>query len=219
MKGFKLLASCAVIGALSAVCAASSMAADYSATATYDAEAGTVSVTASQDYIDLVGAGDFTLLVLSEDATEITNENSDIVKQIQQGDQATVSTVKVGDLADGTYYVRLGGADVSDDNEKGFVATTFTVGTNPDNPYADSTRLIGDTTNDGNVTLGDVVPIVQHSAGVELLTGETLQAADTTDDGNVTLGDVIPVVQYSSGQGGNIDGVKTIAQKSNYVAE
>lgn len=194
MKGFKLLASCAVIGALSAVCAASSMAADYSATATYDAKAGTVSVTASQDYIDLVGAGDFTLLVLSEDATEITNENSYIVKQIQQGDEATVSNVKVGDLEDGTYYVRLGGADVSAENEKGFVATTFTVGGEAPQVF------IGDVDGDKDITAVDcsetAKSVIHMSSAADNSDVNYYAAAYADGDSEITAVDCSEIAKY-----------------------
>ena len=214
MKGLKFLVSCAVVSAVAAACATASFAADYTATASYDN--GTVTVGIPADYVAATD-GDLTLLILSEDATSITEANKSIVKQIQQGDATALSSVAVGDLANGTYYVRIGGAKVGTDNPNGFIATTFTVGsTDPENPYASSTRILGDTTGDDLVTLGDVIPIVQDGAGTPL-SGEALQAADTNDDALVTLGDVIPIVQFSLGQESKVDGVATIATKENYV--
>lgn len=217
MKGLKFLASCAVVSAVAAACATASFAADYTATASYDN--GTVTVGIPADYVAATD-GDLTLLILSEDATSITEANKSIVKQIQQGDATALSSVAVGDLADGTYFVRIGGAEVGTDNPNGFIATTFTVGsTNPENPYANSDRILGDVTADATVDLRDVTPLVYHSIGLQALEGESLQAADVTDDATVDLRDVTPVVYKAIGVDSTVDGVKTIAEKANYVEE
>jgi len=158
MKGLKFLASCAVVGAVAAACATASFAADYTATASYND--GTVTIAIPADYVAATD-GDLTLLILSEDATSITEANKGIVKQIQQGDSTALSSVAVGDLTDGTYFVRIGGAEVGQDNPNGFIATTFTVGsTKPD-------VLIGDVDGDKAITSFDYSEVAKYIVHLE----------------------------------------------------
>lgn len=188
MKLSKLLVSCVAAGALAAACTTAAFAAD-AVTATY--ADGKVTISGFQTYASAV-SGDLTLLILSEDTT-VTSENANnIIKQIDQFGKDTVNVAEDGtyskEVTVGTldtakkYYVRLGGAEVSDLYANGFVATTFG-GSN--NPYANSTRLIGDVGGDGEVDLRDLDPIVKYV-------------------GNLSS---------------SVDGVKTIANKTQYVPE
>lgn len=222
MKLSKLLVSCVAAGALAAACTTAAFAAD-AVTATY--ADGKVTISGFQTYASAV-SGDLTLLILSEDTT-VTSENANnIIKQIDQFGKDTVTVAEDGtyskEVTVGTldtakkYYVRLGGAEVSDLYANGFVATTFG-GSN--NPYASSTRLIGDASGDGAVDLDDISPIIKHSGGVSRLTGELLQAADTNDDAAVDLDDISPVIKYSGGVASSVDGKTTIANKAKYVSE
>lgn len=222
MKLSKLLVSCVAVGALAAACTTAAFAAD-GVTATY--KDGKVTISGFQTYAGAV-SGDLTLLILSEDTT-VTSENANnIIKQIDQFGKDTVNVAEDGtyskEVTVGTldtakkYYVRLGGAEVSDLYANGFVATTFG-GSN--NPYASSTRLIGDASGDGAVDLDDISPIIKHSGGVSRLTGELLQAADTNDDAAVDLDDISPVIKYSGGVASSVDGKTTIANKAKYVSE
>ena len=222
MKLSKLLVSCVAAGALAAACTTAAFAAD-AVTATY--ADGKVTISGFQTYASAV-SGDLTLLILSEDTT-VTSENANnIIKQIDQFGKDTVTVAEDGtyskEVTVGTldtakkYYVRLGGAEVSDLYANGFVATTFG-GSN--NPYANSTRLIGDVGGDGEVDLRDLDPIVRYVGNLNDLKGESLQAADTNDDKEVDLRDLDPIVKYVGNLSSSVDGVKTIANKTQYVPE
>ena len=222
MKLSKLLVSCVAAGAFAAACTTAAFAAD-AVTATY--ADGKVTISGFQTYASAV-SGDLTLLILSEDTT-VTSENANnIIKQIDQFGKDTVTVAEDGtyskEVTVGTldtankYYVRLGGAEVSDLYANGFVATTFG-GSN--NPYANSTRLIGDVGGDGEVDLRDLDPIVRYVGNLNDLKGESLQAADTNDDKEVDLRDLDPIVKYVGNLSSSVDGVKTIANKTQYVPE
>jgi hypothetical protein len=191
MKGLKFLASCAVVGAVAAACATASFAADYTATASYDS--GTVTIAIPADYVAATD-GDLTLLILSEDATSITESNKSIVKQIQQGDSTALSEVAVGDLADGTYYVRIGGAEVGQDNPNGFIATTFTVG------GTSQSVLVGDVNGDESITASDATEIFKNIALMEssVDNGEVnfAAAAYCSGDESITAADATEVFKY-----------------------
>lgn len=219
MKLSKLLVSCVAVGALAAACTTAAFA--DGVTATY--ADGKVTISGFQTYAGAV-SGDLTLLILSEDTTVTSDNANNIIKQIDQFGKDTVTVAEDGtyskEITVGTldttkpYYVRLGGAEVSDLYKNGFVATTFG-GSN--NPWADSTRLLGNTNDDDAVDLSDISPIIKHATGVAVLTEEKLQAADTSDDGAVDLSDISPIIKYSTGVSSNVDGKKTIADKSKYV--
>ena len=224
MKGLKFLASCAAIGALTTICAVSS----YAATATY-VDGGTVNVTGCEDYITAVGNNDLTLLVL--DGTDVVTVGEANILQINQGDSSILTGIKLDttkldailaadNVTSKDFEVRIGGMEKSTTYANGFISTTFTYGkSGSDNPYADSKRILGDVTGDGVVNLSDTTPVLQKSAGQLALSGETLQAADANDDGVVNLSDTTPILQKAAGQASVIDGVKTIATKTNYVNE
>jgi hypothetical protein len=152
-----------------------------------------------------------TLLILTEDATNIDSSakayaEGGIIVQIDQ--DTAFATVPVGTLADGTYYVRVGG-----DADK-IETTTFTVGSN--SPYKDPTRLVGDATGDGYINMTDVSVIISDYLGEESITGDDKQAADTTDDGFVNMTDVSVIISDYLGEDDTL-GTMTLADKTNIV--
>lgn len=197
MKGLKFLAACAAVGAVSVACAAASFAVDttYQLTVSqYNATDGTINITVPTAYAELV-KGDYTLLVLSDDATSITEANKSIIKQIQQGDNTILTGVKVGTITptekDQTFYVRVGGANATKENPTGFAAGEFVVpGTGTGSDLVD--QLIGDVNTDGDVTVTDV----NQTLGIMSTTYEDFSdiewyaAAECYPDSDVTVSDV-----------------------------
>ena len=224
MKLSKLLVSCVAAGALAAACTTAAFAAD-AVTATY--ADGKVTISGFQTYASAV-SGDLTLLILSEDTT-VTSENANnIIKQIDQFGKDTVTVAEDGtyskEVTVGTldtakkYYVRLGGAEVSDLYANGFVATTFG-GSN--NPYASSTRKVGDTVANDEIDGADLVALKLHIAGKagNQLTGESLQAADTVDNGEIDGADLVKEKLNIANPEKNPFDVTYIKDKANYVKE
>lgn len=224
MKLSKLLVSCVAAGALAAACTTAAFAAD-AVTATY--ADGKVTISGFQTYASAV-SGDLTLLILSEDTT-VTSENANnIIKQIDQFGKDTVNVAEDGtyskEVTVGTldtakkYYVRLGGAEVSDLYANGFVATTFG-GSN--NPYASSTRKVGDTVANDEIDGADLVALKLHIAGKagNQLTGESLQAADTVDNGEIDGADLVKEKLNIANPVKNPFDVTYIKDKANYVKE
>lgn len=224
MKLSKLLVSCVAAGALAAACTTAAFAAD-AVTATY--ADGKVTISGFQTYASAV-SGDLTLLILSEDTT-VTSENANnIIKQIDQFGKDTVTVAEDGtyskEVTVGTldtakkYYVRLGGAEVSDLYANGFVATTFG-GSN--NPYASSTRKVGDTVANDEIDGADLVALKLHIAGKagNQLAGESLQAADTVDNGEIDGADLVKEKLNIANPEKNPFDVTYIKDKANYVKE
>ncbi|MBQ7574095.1 MAG: dockerin type I repeat-containing protein [Clostridia bacterium] len=184
-KVTKLFLSVAAIGALAAGLATSAMA----MTATYDA--GTVTIVAEDG--DKVASTEKTLLILNNDATTVTE--SDIV-QIDQSED--IASVPVGELAEGTYYVRVGGDGNIDTAE-------FTVG------GVASTRLLGDANNDDAVDVMDAATTINHYLEVTTLEGDDLKAADVNKDNAADVLDASIMTNfYLEVPQDYIDGVKTI---------
>lgn len=198
MKLSKLLVSCVAAGALAAACTTAAFAAD-AVTATY--ADGKVTISGFQTYASAV-SGDLTLLILSEDTT-VTSENANnIIKQIDQfgKDKVTVAedgtyskevTVGTLDTANKTYYVRLGGAEVSDLYANGFVATTFSTSTTPQ-------YTLGDVNNDGSIDVFDSLKVKQAEAKLVTLTDIETLAADVNKDKTVDVFDSLKIKQYEA---------------------
>lgn len=169
----KTFMAVAAVSAVSAVMAASAMA----MTATYDDAKGEVTL---KD-VNSTGTSQ-TLLILSEDTT-VTSENVDIVKQIDQKDDSTsFATVPVGSLADGTYYVRIGG-----DGE--IQTATFTVGdVDPGDETTDIT--IGDVNGEDGINGADSTMMARYIAGSPKEKGNTGNVVTTADGATYTIGDV-----------------------------
>lgn len=203
MKGLKFLAACAVVGAVSVACAAASFAVDttYRLTVSdYNATNGTIDITVPTAYAELV-KGDYTLLVLSDDATSITEANKSIIKQIQQGDNTILTGVKVGTItpteADQTFYVRVGGANATEANPTGFAAGTFTV---PGTASGTTSYTLGDVNVDTYIDMGDAAAILNHFTGDKIIEDETaLLAADVNVDTYVDMGDAAAILNHFTG--------------------
>lgn len=224
MKLSKLLVSCVAAGAFAAACTTAAFAAD-AVTATY--ADGKVTISGFQTYASAV-SGDLTLLILSEDTTVTSDNANNIIMQIDQFGKNTVTVAEDGtyskEVTVGTldtakkYYVRLGGAEVSDLYANGFVATTFG-GSN--NPYASSTRKVGDTVANDEIDGADLVALKLHIAGKasNQLKGESLQAADTVDNGEIDGADLVKEKLNIANPEKNPFDVTYIKDKANYVKE
>jgi len=57
-----------------------------------------------------------------------------------------------------------------------------------------SQRLTGDVNDDGVVNIQDILALVQHIIGAQLLDGENLTAADVNNDGLVNIQDILALV-------------------------
>lgn len=204
MKKIKLLASLLAVGAVSTMFAAASFADDtYTANANYtagaDGAAATVVVSGIDSYTADNTVGDYTIVILNKDALNVTD--ADLV-YVMQGTKEEISTAKFANLTDGKYYVRIGGAST------GYVSGSFTVGgtvdpepdPDPNNPYADSTLLVGDVNASKVVDAGDLSDLVYHLASVDgyiIQSGnEKFAAADVNDSGVVDAGDLSDLVYY-----------------------
>ena len=198
-KVTKLFLSVAAIGALAAGLATSAMA----MTATYDA--GTVTIVAEEG--DKVASAEKTLLILNNDATTVTE--SDIV-QIDQSED--IASVPVGELADGTYYVRVGGDGNID-------TATFTVSNATPSPYDNPARLLGDVDNDTYINMADAVGIIGEFMTPGTLSGDDLQAADTDDDLYVNMADTVGIIDYFMNPDSAALGTKTLADRTAAISE
>ena len=138
--------------------------------------------------------------------------------QIDQNGTGWTEAQLATDLTAGTKFVVLSGGD-----GKLYTSAMYEVTkADPENPFADCTRLIGNVTDgDTAIDISDVTAILQHNAFIERLSGERLQAADVTDDGTVDISDVTAVLQYNAfiDRETYVDGKKTVADKKNYVEE
>ena len=206
MKIMKLLASCAMVGALTAVCASGAFADKPIPVVDYVTEgegAPYIEVAVPTEY---VATGDYTVLVLNADVDDESRKGEDEngvaynnvgkvtnadITQIDQWDGKTAIKLAVNTLADGTYYVRVGG------NADGYIDTTFTVGEEP------AGRAKGDIvgTNAGEINLDDIFAVKQISASYGTWDADQLKAADVvgTNEGEVNLDDVFAIMQASAG--------------------
>lgn len=217
------------VGALAAACTTAAFADTYSFSAKYDETTGKVKLLDFAEYKAKVGNdADLTLLVLSSDIKDAEGANVDItsanannvIKQIDQKSFTVGEEVTVGTLAKGTYYVRLGGLEVNNEtNPNGFLETSFKVGS--DNPWADSTRKVGDTVLNDEIDGADLVALNLHIAGKagKQLTGAALQAADTVDNGEIDGADLVREHLNIANPTKNPFAVTYIKDKTNYVSE
>ncbi len=206
MKIMKLLASCAMVGALTAVCASGAFA-DAAVTATYtaaDAEAGAKVTVAVTDY---AVTGDYTVLVLNadvdaasrgENAGKVTN--ADITQIDQWNGTTTIELALPDDIADGTYYVRVGG------NADGYIDTTFTVGSIGGEDVPETfCRMIGDINGDDDVTSIDITYMLRCLAGLyeDYEYVDYVAAAYANGDDDLTSLDITEVRRALAGIGGD----------------
>ena len=57
----------------------------------------------------------------------------------------------------------------------------------------------GDVTEDGDITIQDVIQLARHQTGLIVLQGNALKAGDVTGDGDITIQDVIKLARYAAG--------------------
>ena len=175
MKKFSKIALS--VAAVSAVTVAMAVSASAAMTATYNAEAGTVTLS------DVTPTGQSqTLLVLDKVNLETVADTN--IKQIDQKDDSTsFETVKVGELKDGTYEVRIGGSN------GGIQTATFTVGeVGPEKET--ETIILGDVSSDKALTGTDVSYILRGAGGETSRIGQANQERTKTDGTKIILGDV-----------------------------
>ena len=193
MKFKKILLASAIVASLAGIMATSSFAEEAKMTATWDAASKSVIIENCP-----TAAARKTLLVLTTntDGSLLTTVAEENIKQIDE--QADAYTkVPIGDIADGTYEVRVGG--------DGTIASAlFTVGQK-------STRLLGDVTGDSSIDINDASGIIGHITGVSL-EGIALKAADVNKDTSVDVNDASAVVGYVVGMRDVIDGTTTVSE-------
>ena len=199
MKKFtKLFLSCAAVAALTGAVASSAMAANE-LTATYDAEAGTITI---GDYTDV--ANDDTLLVLKPGADDTAVKDSDIVQIDQQAD--AFKTVVVGTLEDGTYTVKIGG-------DGNIYTGTFTVGSQSTTHDV----LMGDVNEDKEINSTDALQVMRYEAGLSNVvnTADREIASDVNADKEINSTDALQVMRYEAGLSTNSNVGKTASVDEN----
>lgn len=199
MKKIKLLASLLAVGAASTMLATASFATDFTATAGYtegaDGAPATVVVSGIENYTANNSVGDYTIVILTEDAETVTDDN---LVYVNQGTKTEVSTAKLGNLTAGaTYYVRIGGAST------GFVSGKFTVpgGSNTDPKQK---VLAGDANGDGSITAADCSEMYKFIGGVasNQITGNSVNlhaAAYANGNDTITAADCSEVYKQVGG--------------------
>lgn len=201
MKKIKLLASLLAVGAASTMLATASFATDFTASAGYTAGEGTNPATVAVSGLDNYSAdnsvGDYTIVILTEDAETVTDEN---LVYVNQGTKTDISTAKLSNLTVGsTYYVRIGGAS------SGYVSAKFTVpGGSTTDPDPKEKVLIGDANGDGSITAADCSEMYKFIGGVanNQITGNTTNlhaAAYASSDNTITAADCSEVYKQVGG--------------------
>ncbi len=211
MRAFKkALMAFAAVTAVSAAFAATSFAADLKV----DYAAGKVAITAGMDAIQ----GQMTVLLIPKGAEE--DEDGITEGDILYINQAAANTanlekkneedldvnatfgymgVKGGELKDGWYTLMVGSdaKTFTDENKTEFKLMTvdFEVKSTP----AGREIQLGDCDGIAGLDIGDSSAILQHIAGVALLTGDNLIAADCDGITGLDIGDSSAVLQHIAG--------------------
>lgn len=209
MKLKKLLIASAVVAAVAGAMSTAAFAEEYDLGLQWNAETKTVTVTNNPTF-----EGDKTMIVIpcDEDGGLKTEINEEDIKQIDQKADG-YTDIKFTDLAPGKYEVRIGG-------DGNLYSEIFEVKgeVDPDNPYADSTRLLGDVTGEGEINPTDLSSLANSLAQITVLEGEDLEAADANDSGEVNPTDLSALANYLANiDNVTVDGVKTVGEKTNYV--
>lgn len=124
MKKIKLLASLSAVAIASTMLATASFATEYTVGTSYtagtDGGADTITLSSGLDnYTADNSVGEYTIVILNEDATSVTDDN---LVYVMQGTKDDIKTAKLTGLTAGaTYYVRVGG------NSTGFVSGKVTI--------------------------------------------------------------------------------------------
>lgn len=177
---------------------ASAFAAPIANDAGFDKEAGTYSIVSD---LSGYGADQMTIIIIPEAAYNAGTINDADILYI---DQAAANTenifANVGilggtTLADGTYYVKIGGENIA---KEGIMVETFTIKTTPTGREIQLGECDGITV---AVDAGDAMKILEHFAGRTALTGDALVAAEC--DGipaAVDAGDAMKVLEHFAGR-------------------
>lgn len=202
MKRFtKTLLSVAAVSAVSAAMAVSAMA----MSATY--ADGKVTFSNITD----TGASQ-TLLILNKDATTVAEGDIVQIDQKDNNENFNGVAVPVGELADGTYYVRIGGTNCP-------TLQTFTLEVKSTSVETKEI-VIGDASGDKQLKSGDSTMILRYVGGssknhgdtgikYKKLAGGEHIVGDANGDGFIKSGDSTMVLRYVGGSPknkGNVDG-------------
>lgn len=68
----------------------------------------------------------------------------------------------------------------------------------PEPPVDEPKIMLGDVSGDGKITAADARKALRHSAGLDILTGDSLKAADVSGDGKVTAADARKILRHSA---------------------
>lgn len=204
MKFKKLFLTFAAVTAVSTAMAVSASAAME---AKYDKDT-------APNVVKLTGAeledGENTIVLFSGKNADVTTITSGIIKYINQGDKAQTYfvSIPVDTLDDGDYTVKVGG-------ENGAIQVAeFKVGA----PYKNPDRLLGDVTNDSQVSNADALVILEYDASGEGLDDlDTLSSADANDDGQASNADALLVLEYDATGEGELGAEPKLKDKVNAV--
>lgn len=207
MKLKKLLIASAVVAAVAGAMSTAAFAEEHDLGLQWNAETKTVTVTNNPTF-----EGDKTMIVIpcDEDGGLKTEINQEDIKQIDQK-AGGYTDIKFTDLAPGKYEVRIGG-------DGNLYSEIFEVKgeVDPDNPYADSTRLLGNVNDDENIDEFDATTILDYVVGYAELEGEKLEAADADDNGEPNEFDATTILDYVVGYNDSL-GDKQVKDKKYYV--
>lgn len=201
MKMKKLLLTCAAVAGVSAALATSSFAEVITNNDGYSKDAGTYSVKS-----DLTSqSGQMTVLIIPKAAYDAgTVQDSDIIYIDQTAASSSDSIfqdlgLKGGKtLADGDYYIRIGGDNI---DENGIIVEMFTVSSASTTPE----YTLGDVDDDGEPTSLDAAEILCYEAGDDSIFDDLedddvkFLAADVDGDGEPTSLDASEILCYEAG--------------------
>lgn len=193
MKKIKLLASLSAVAIASTMLATASFATEYtvgtSYTAGIDGGADTITLSSGLDnYTADNSVGEYTIVILNEDATSVTDDN---LVYVMQGTKDDIKTAKLTGLTAGaTYYVRVGG------NSTGFVSGKVTI---PGGTSVVEKVLIGDANGDDKITGEDAAEIaknvVKKTSSVDTNDNNFYAAAYSNGDNKITGEDAAEVAK------------------------
>lgn len=206
MKFKKLFLTFAAVTAVSTAMAVSASAAME---AKYDK-------TKAPNVVTLTGVelepGENTIVLFSGKNDDVTTITSGIIKYINQGDstQTYFVSIPVDTLDDDDYTVKVGG-------ENGVIQVAeFNVGGT--SPYKNPDRLLGDVTDDSQVSNADALIILEYDASGEGLDDlDTLSSADANDDGQASNADALLVLEYDATGEGELGAEPKLKDKVNPV--
>lgn len=199
----KIALGCAATMALSVVMSASAFAADLvkETDFTYDKDAGTVSVLAS-DTVKALTTGQYTVLIydLSKEGIDETALTGDDIEYINQdaadkivSDNGTGTFENMGlrnQLIDGhTYVMKIGGENVA---AEGILRAEFEIKNG-------QVVMLGDVTGEGDIDAFDAAAILEHYVGITPLAQEKYAAADVTGEGDIDAFDAAAVLEHYVG--------------------